>query len=88
MNAKDKFNSDEETKTQTIIGETKPCSIAEHGGDSATQTNITENDKSPRGKQSKERETEMLQDSVDAEGSDFSSASKEQRLVNGKGCTP
>ncbi|KAK1358150.1 hypothetical protein POM88_051406 [Heracleum sosnowskyi] len=88
VNAKDKFNSDEETRMPTIIGEPKPCSIAEPGGDSATQTNITENDKLPLEKQSKERETEMLQDSVDAEGSDFSSVSKEQSLVNGKGCTP
>lgn len=88
MNEKDRLNSDEETKMPTIIREPKPCSIGEPGGDNATHNNITENYQSPHEKLSEERETGMLPDSVDAEGSGFSSVSNRQRLVNGKGCTP
>lgn len=87
MNAKDKFSSNEETKMPTITREPKPLSIVEPGGDSATHTNITEHDKSPCENLSKERETGMLPDPVDAEKSDFSRVSKRQRLVNGEGCT-
>lgn len=74
MNAKHKFNGEEETKTPTIISQPNPCSIVEHGGESAIHGIITENDELPPAKLSEDREMGMLPESVDAHGSDVSSA--------------
>ncbi|KAL1814496.1 hypothetical protein ACET3Z_017070 [Daucus carota] len=65
--AKHKFDSEEEAKTLTIIREPEPCSIVECGGESATHTKITENDKLPHEKLSEVGEIGMLPDSVDVE---------------------
>lgn len=60
--------------------------VVELVGESATLTTLTVKDKSGREKLSEDME--MLPDTVNAQGSDSSSAKKRPRLVNGDGVTP
>lgn len=83
---KHKLISKKETKTLMTTTKPKLRPVVELVGESATLTTLTVKDKSGREKLSEDME--MLPDTVNAQGSDSSSAKKRPRLVNGDGVTP
>lgn len=82
---KHKLISEKETKTLMTITEPKPQTVVELGGESATHTTLTVNDKPPREELIEDMEMGLFPDTVNAQESDSSSAKKRRRLVNGDG---
>ncbi|KAK1360078.1 Armadillo-type fold [Heracleum sosnowskyi] len=83
---KHKLISKKETKTLMTTTKPKLRPVVELGSESATHSTIIVKDKSSCEKISED--VGMLPDTVNAQGSDSSSAKKRQRLVNGEGVAP